>query len=409
VEREVAGVQSFVGTLVPVRTSNVGSAVDGRVIDFPVNEGERVNKGDVLAQLLTGQLDIQLAGAEAELKLRKKALEELENGTRPEEKAQAKARYQARQAAWDFAKGRLERANKLLPRGSITEDQFQEITSLATQAEQLYYEAKNAWELAEKGPRDEVIAQAAARVAVQEEEVNAIKDQLAKHTIRAPFDGYLVKEHTEIGQWVVKGGLVATVAELDQVDVEIMVLENYYPALRLGLPATVETPAFPGRRFDAEVAVIVPQADARSRNIPVKVRMPNQFDGNRPVFSAGMFARVSLPVAATGRTTMVPKDAVVLGGPSPIVYVVDIDPKNNKEGTARIVPVELGAAEGSLIAVKGPLKAGDKVVVEGNERLFPNSKVTIARELPVETAPAASARRTGSAGGLSKATTDGRG
>ena len=384
VEREVVGIQTFVGTISPLRVSQVGSAVDGRVVEFPVNDGDRVKKGQVLAQLLTGQVEIQLAGAKAELNFRRKALEELQNGTRPEEKAQAKARFQARQAAWDYAKARMERSQKLVARGAITDDQLQEIISLSHQAEQSYYEARSGLELAEKGPRAETIAQAAARVAVQEEEVRAIEDQLAKHTIRAPLDGYVVQENTEVGQWVAKAGLVCKVIKLDQVAVEIMVLETFYPALRLGLAATVETPAFPGKRFDAQVAVIIPQADSRSRSIPVKVLMDNQFDGDRPYFSGGMFARVALPVAPVGLSVMVPKDAVVLGGASPLVYVVDADPKNAKEGTARIVPVELGAAEENLIAVKGPLRAGEKVVIEGNERLRPMAKVAIVREVPAD-------------------------
>jgi multidrug efflux pump subunit AcrA (membrane-fusion protein) len=63
VERDVHAPQTFVGTVMPKRVSSVGSAVDGRVTDFAVNEGDRVEKGQVLCQLLTGQLDIQLAGA----------------------------------------------------------------------------------------------------------------------------------------------------------------------------------------------------------------------------------------------------------------------------------------------------------------------------------------------------------
>ena len=85
VEREVTAGQTFVGTVMPLRKSIVGSAVDGRVIEYPLNEGDRVQKGQVLAHLLTDTVKLQLAAAEAELDLRKQQLAELKNGTRPEE------------------------------------------------------------------------------------------------------------------------------------------------------------------------------------------------------------------------------------------------------------------------------------------------------------------------------------
>src|SRR6185436_1101845 len=92
-------------------------------------------------------------------------------------------------------------------------------------------------------PRKLAIDQAEQKVAVQEQEVNAIQDQINKHTIRSPFNGYVVQEFTEVGEWVAKAGMVAKVAELDEVDVEIMVVENYLPALSVGTPASIEVPA----------------------------------------------------------------------------------------------------------------------------------------------------------------------
>src|SRR5262245_7092846 len=241
VQQQVAGEQTFVGTIMPKRISSVGSAVDGRVIDYPRNEGDRVRQQDTLAQLLTGQLDIQLAGAKAELELRKRALEELE-ASWPEEVKQAEARYLARKAAAEYASRRQKRAKTLHEAATISDELMQEAESLADQATQAFAEAKSAWGVVQ-GPRKLAIAQAAQRVAVQEQEVNAIQDQINKHTIRSPFDGYVVEEFTEVGQWVAKAGLVAKVAELDEVDVEIMVVENYLASLSVGTPASIEVPA----------------------------------------------------------------------------------------------------------------------------------------------------------------------
>ncbi len=185
VEREVVASQTSVGTVMPLMKSIVGSAVDGRVIEFPLNEGDRVEQGQMLAQLLTETIELEVAAAEAELDLRKEQLAELQNGTRPEEIEQAKARMVAAQARVQYANARRTRAENLFRQGqAMTQEERDEMIALAVEAEQAYLDAKAAYELAVEGPRKEQIAQAAAQVAVQQATVNQLKDQMAKHTDR---------------------------------------------------------------------------------------------------------------------------------------------------------------------------------------------------------------------------------
>lgn len=381
VEREVSSGQEFVGTLVPTRISRVGSAVDGRVVEFPVNEGDRVKKGQVLARLLTQQLEIQLAGARAELELRKEELEELRNGTRPEEKRQAEARLLNAKAGLAYNEAKLRRVQKLRENSTLTEEDLQLVAMSSEQAKQAHVEAEAGWKLAQEGPRKEQIAQAESRMAVQVEVVNGILDQLEKHSIKSPFDGYVVQEYTEVGQWLSRGADVVRVAELDQVGIEVMVLENYVTELEIGETARVEVPAVPGKIFEGKITLIVPQGDARSRTFPVKLFMNNEIRPSGPQFKSGMFARVSLAVGKPRLSTLVPKDAIVLGGQSPLVFVVVSDPKTEGLFIAQPRVVELGISEGGLIAVKGELHSGDKVVVQGNERLLPMSPVQITKEI----------------------------
>jgi HlyD family secretion protein len=402
IQREVVEGQAFVGTVQPTRISEVGSAVDGRVIEFPANRGDRVTKGQPLAQLLTKQLEIELAGAQAELANRNASYEELKRG-RAEEIDQAKARLAARDAEKKYAVNRLERWKKMQDKRAYTEDQIEEIWSAAVTATNNHSEAKIGLELLEKGAREEVLAQWQAKIEVQKQEIERIKDQLDKHTIRAPFDGYVVAEHTEAGQWVGKGGIVATIAELDTVDVEIQVLETYVPSVRQGDEVRLEISSLPKEKFIGRVAEIVPQADMRTRNFPVRVRLENKIIENQPLIKAGMFARANLAVGRVANATLVPKDAVVLGGQSPIVFVSELvagqngGPTSGKPAKVRPVPVELGAAWEGQIQVKGDLKPGEWIVVQGNERLMPGQSVFVVREieqaLPVKTAAKNGAER----------------
>lgn len=381
VEREVASGQTFVGTVMPLKRAVVGSAVDGRVVEFPVNEGDRVMEGQKLAQLLIETISLETQAAEAELEIRKEELIELQNGSRPEEIDQARAIMLAAQARMELAQAKLRRAKSLYERGqTITDDQLEETVSTAAIAQQTFYEAKAALELAEQGPREERIKQAQARVVYQQAVVDKLKDQLKKHTMISRFDGYVVAEHTEIGQWVSRGDPVAEVVALDEVDIEAFVLESHVPHVRVGVEVRVEVPALPHELLTGTVALIVPQADVRSRTFPVKVRVKNAIVEGIPLLKAGMLARVTLPTGPRQKSLLVPKDALVLGGPTPIVYVVDRESANSKQGKSRAVPVELGVADGRLIQVKGDLKPGQLVVVQGNERLRPMQDVILSEQ-----------------------------
>jgi RND family efflux transporter MFP subunit len=403
VEREMTAGQSFVGTVMPLKKAIIGSAVDGRIVEFPLNEGDRVERGQTLAQLLTETIELELAAAEAELELRKHALAELENGTRPAEIEQYKARMAAAEARMQYAKSRRSRAERLARQGqsvsALTEEEREEMTALSIEAEQAYFDAKAAHQLAVEGPRQEAIAQAAALVAVQQATVDRLKDQLQKHTVISRFDGYVIAEHTEVGQWVKQGDPVAEVAALDEVEVVAHVVEQYVPHARVGAEVSVQLPALPGPPLVGVVSSIVPQADVQSRTFPVKVRIKNQLTPEGPLVKSGMYARVTLPTGEKQMATLVSKDALVLGGPQPLVFVVDPASPNATKGKARPVPVQLGKADGGMLQISGAIQPGQLVVVQGNERLRPGQEVQMKREPPPpvgsnENPPANSAQST---------------
>jgi RND family efflux transporter MFP subunit len=393
VEREIAASQTFVGTVMPLRKATIGSAVDGRVIEYPLNEGDRVQTGQVLAQLLTDTIELELAAAAAEMELRKEQQAELENGTRPEEIQQAKAHMIAAQARVQYAKARRARAEKLYGQGqAMSEEARDEMIALAVEADQAYVDAQAAYQLAVQGPRKEQIAQARAQVAVQQATVNRLKDQVEKHTIVSRFDGYVTAELTEIGQWVKQGDPVAEVVALDEVEVIAQVVEQYVPNIRVGMAVSVQIPALPGSPFAGVVSAIVPQADIQARTFPVKVRVKNTLSDDGPVVKSGMYARVMLPTGAKQVATLAPKDALVLGGAQPVLFVVETNGTESKQGKVRPVPVQLGFADGGLIQVSGNIQAGQLVVVQGNERLQPGQEVQIQRIQPEPEGPARNAQ-----------------
>jgi len=94
-----------------------------------------------------------------------------------------------------------------------------------------------------------------------------------------------------------------------------------------------------------------------------------------------MLARVWLPVGRTGPATVLPKDALVLGAASAMVFVIDpvgVTPAAGSAttGTVRPVPVSLGATIEGSVEVRGGLEPGQLVVIRGNERLRPGMNVS---------------------------------
>lgn len=380
--RELAAGQPFVGTVLPARTSDVGSAVDGRVVDLPIVDGQRVEAGQPIAGLLRKLLEIERSGAAAEFDRRRHVLAELQAGSRPEEIDQARAETAGFEARLDYARSRLARLGKLVERGTSTVDELQDAQTELRAIEAQLAGARAKLALVEAGPRREQIAQAAASVAVQEAEVERIDDQLAKHTIRAPFDGWVVQRFAEKGQWLARGGLVARIAELDTVEVEARVPESSVGGLAEGVQVRLEFDAYPQETWLGTVTKVVPQADVLSRSFPVKIAVPNRVVAGLPVLKGGMLARAWLPVGRSGSATVVPKDAVVLGGPQPLVYVVEPTAAGAATGTVRPVSVALGAAVDGSVEIRDGLLAGAIVVVRGNERLRPGA--TVAFQLPAE-------------------------
>ncbi|MFZ5832807.1 MAG: efflux RND transporter periplasmic adaptor subunit [Planctomycetota bacterium] len=406
-QREVSVGQTFVGTVMPIRGSTIGSSVEARVVGLDVDEGMEVEKGQVLAELRSEPLKIELAAAEADLELRQQELAALRESL-PQDIEQAEARMLAAKAIQDFTLARLRRSQSLLASRAVSEEDVQDAVSAAEGATQRYRESVSAFNSL-TSTQEERLAQAEARVTAQQEAVNKLKDDIAEHTIAAPFAGYITRKHTELGQWVAKGSPVVDMVQVDEVDVEVSVLESVISRVQPRQTiARVQISSLPEEWIEAPVYQVVPQGDVRSRTFPVIVRVKNRPGPAGVLFQPGMFARVTLPVGQKGNALLVPKDAVVLGGETPVVYAVapmpastpgaggppggapagkastrggppGAPPAPKPDGMARLVPVELGAAVGNDIEVRGPLEPREKVVIEGNERLFPGRPLVIAK------------------------------
>ncbi len=145
-EQDAVISHTFVGTVIPTRTSVVGSMVEGQVIEYRALEGSFVKKGEVLARLRPIKLEIQLAGAKASLELLRSQLEDL-SVSLPIEIEQAKARKKAADALQEYASGQYERGKSLGSNTPVSAAELDELKSSATSAINVFGERAAALEL----------------------------------------------------------------------------------------------------------------------------------------------------------------------------------------------------------------------------------------------------------------------
>jgi RND family efflux transporter MFP subunit len=302
------------GTVEAQTASVVASPVEGLVEQFPGKEGTRVAKGHVLAKLRTTPLQLRLSAQKAALQ-------------------EAEARFKQ-------AESNLTRSKELFAAGVVSRQQLDENQS-----------EFNAWQ---------------GRTESLRAEIARIEDDLERSTIRAPFAGVVARERTEVGQWIEAGGPVVELLAMGAVEIRVEVPERNFAQVRNGSPAKVMLDALPGLKLSGRVISRIPQADPEARTFPIKVRVSNP----RGQIAAGMLAQVSFPAGESYRATVVPKDAIVTRGPASFLFRV------NGENKVDQVAVETGSSSGSWIEVRsGEIRAGDKVVTRGNERIMPGMAV----------------------------------
>lgn len=314
VRMEVADSVTLVGTAEPWLETLVASQEEGLVRALHVDEGDRVEKGQVLCELDGTELQLRIAAEKASL-----------------EEAEVARRRATRE---------LERQRKLFRIESVSEKAYEDA--------QFDLEAA-----------DKKLARLRADLAV-------LEDQLSKKRIISPITGFVVSRRALVGQWLGEGDGVATLVKLDPIRVMVPVPERYVSRLKVGDRTRVDFDALPDRPYQGRIAAVVPRADPAARNFPVRVEISNR----EGIIKGGMLGRVELPVGPSRSALMVPKDALVLLDEGTVVFAVD-------DRLTRLVPVKTGSAKDSFIEVFGELEVGSKVVVRGNERLVPGQAVEI--------------------------------
>ena len=363
------------GTVEAMASTVLSSEVDGYLAELLVDEGDAVTEGQVLAQIRALPYRFVLEQAEALARADEERLRELRQGTRAEDIAMAKANFAKAEVAAEIANKNYTRSQSLLDKKIISVEEFDEAHERWEEAQAVLEVEKATYERALAGSREEEIAAAEARAAASKAQAAVAKDRLERTTIRAPFDGVITAKHTEVGSWVSVGEGVFDLDTTSRVRVRVDIPETYYGQIVIGSEMTITFDSVPNETFVGMVTKKIPRASGRSRAFPIKVDLDNR-EGR---LASGMLARVMLETPHSGESSViVPRDALVPRGPNHILVRVQ---DQDGQPIAEILPVKPGRYFGEAVEVFGDLRAGDRVVVRGNERLRPGQPLVLDRFL----------------------------
>ncbi|MCH7987975.1 MAG: HlyD family efflux transporter periplasmic adaptor subunit [Planctomycetes bacterium] len=402
-----------VGTVTATRRNGViASGANGVVQRSDVEQGQWVSKGDVLSQLRMVSSEHEMAEARSVLAERFQLWKESQT-SRAEDVAEAYAKMIAARRTRDRSQRRADQLKNLLEKKSINQDEYDDARERYQVAEALCQAAESVYQRVKAGPRLEKREQAKSRYQAQLHHVAYLETEQTKRTTRAPFSGYIVSEHTYVGQWLSKGDPVVTMVMLDNVDVLVNIDQEDLQHVQLGRTADVRIAGYEltslkrlsgetltglirrESRYSIEIedeagrlkkisksdiqerrtipwqgtiVQIVPQSDWQkgSRGFPVKVRIRNRFrtvlipakdpkqppTGRRlPVLKEGMMATVIFQ-GEKSPVLLVPKDALVRTTQGFKVNLFLPSKSNAEMGSTRQIVVTTGISRGDRIQVR---------------------------------------------------------
>lgn len=266
------------GYIIPAHQILVSPKVSGMIVRLFVEEGKRVAKGSVLAELEDIDYKADVERMQGLLVSAQQRLLELERGNRPEEVQQTKAELEEAESQRVQLEAEWKRNQRLRPSKAVTDHDF-EIAESAFRAMQHRVEKlRNMHQLMVEGARQERILAARAEVKQAEADLVKVKWRLDNCTIRAPVSGTILKKNAEEGNIVnpiaFNGSYsLCDMADLSDLEVDLTIQERDVARVFKDQKCKIRADAFPERVYDGFVSRLMPIGDRAKGAIPVRVKV----------------------------------------------------------------------------------------------------------------------------------------
>jgi RND family efflux transporter MFP subunit len=302
--------------------SPIYARTNGYLAKWYKDIGSHVQKGELLADIETPEIDQELMQAKA-------------------------ARNQA-EAQLSLAKTSADRWDALRKMDAVAQQETDERSSGYTQAQA-------------------ALASATANVR-RLEQLESFKH------IYAPFSGVITKRNTDIGALINAGSAgvgqeLFVIAQINPIRVFVDVPEIDAPSVRAKLKATIELPAFPGRRFNGSVARSANAIDPTTRTLRTEIDVPNPNGELLP----GSYAQVHLAVKVAAVRMSVPVNALLFRAEGPRAAVVGAD------GKVHLKPVVIGLDYGTDVEILGGIDPSENIILNPSDSLEDGQTVHVTK------------------------------
>ena len=316
VRRTIVPQLHFSGSLDPEWQAQVAAKVDGRLEKVYVHEGDRVEKGQVLAILEQMDTDANLLSAKGSF---------------------LDAQTSLRKAETDLA-----RYEKLYATGAVSQQVVDDY----------------------RFARDN----AAAKLEAARGSLQGMESKAAGTVVTAPADGIVAKRFYQEGYYAKAGTPLFAIADISMLKTTIHIPEGQVTGVRVGNEADIALPAYPGKKLVGKITRIAPVADLPAHTFAAEVSVDNS-EG----LLAGVYANVSLIGEPHEQVLTIPMHAIVMRDDQQTVFVADA------QGVVQRRVLALGYSDDKVAEVLSGLDEKDTIVVEGHNKLREGSRINLEK------------------------------
>lgn len=369
----VATTRYFTGRVTARRSSPLAFERPARVTSVLVDEGDRVRKGQALAELDTRDLEISKAQLEAARAQAQARLDELTAGPRRESIVAAKAQVRDIEQQLELAQVQTRRRQELLARQAISREEFDRLDFQARSLQASLESAQARLEELETGTREEQVRAQQSVVAELDSRIAAVALDMDKSVLRAPFAGRINQRTLDEGAFASPGQAVLTL------------LEEAKHEARIGLPADAAGEIAAGDRrlieiagseFPAVATRTLPQLDPETRTATVVFEVSAK---NSDAIFDGQIARLAMERAEQTSGYWLPLEALSRGVRGLWACYAVVPSDGPDVHTLEQRQVEVLSAEGDRALVRGALRPGELVVRSGVNRVTVGQRVRVER------------------------------
>jgi multidrug resistance efflux pump len=285
----------YVGTTQPVREVSLRAQVEGRLLSLPVDRGDPVKKGQILARLDDSILQTNVTQSQAELTALQSEVSRAQTQVKNAQAQAEQVRAELKQAQVDAA-----RLRSLSASGAIPQQQAELAQTEAATAQQRLNAA-----IAQIATEQQAVAAAQGRVEAQRATIAQAKERQSYTLLASPITGVVLQKTSEPGNLLQPGGEILRLGDFNSVKVVVPLSELALSEIQVGQSVQVRLDAFPKEELTGKIARISPAADASARQLPVEIEIPN----SNGKIGSGLLARVSFDPKTAPRV-VVPQSAL---------------------------------------------------------------------------------------------------